>query len=72
MPAPDLVGRDFTVARPDVKWCGDVTCMRTWDGRAYLATVIGLHSRKVIGLGCRRSHADPDLRQSVVVTTQSR
>ena len=49
VPAPDLVGRDFTAARPDEKWCGDVTYVRTWDGWAYLATVIELHSRKVIG-----------------------
>jgi putative transposase len=49
VPAPDLVGRGFTAARPDMKWCGDVTCIKTWDGWAYLATVIDLYSRKVIG-----------------------
>jgi transposase InsO family protein len=49
VPAPDLIGRDFTAARPDEKWCGDVTYVKTWDGWAYLATVIDLHSRKVIG-----------------------
>ena len=49
VPAPDLIGRDFTAARPGMKWCGDVTCIKTWDGWAYLATVIDLHSRKVIG-----------------------
>jgi transposase InsO family protein len=32
-----------------MKWCGDVTYIKTWDGWAYLATVIDLHSRKVIG-----------------------
>jgi transposase InsO family protein len=49
VPAPDLIGRDFTAGRPDEKWCGDVTYVKTWDGWAYLATVIELHSRKVIG-----------------------
>jgi transposase InsO family protein len=49
VPAPDLIGRDFTAARPDERWCGDVTYVKTWDGWAYLATVIELHSRKVIG-----------------------
>ena len=49
VPAPDLIGRDFTAARPDTKWCGDVTYIKTWDGWAYLATVIDLYSRKVIG-----------------------
>jgi putative transposase len=49
VPAPDLIGRDFTAALPDTKWCGDVTYIKTWDGWAYFATVIDLYSRKVIG-----------------------
>jgi transposase InsO family protein len=49
VPAPDLIGRDFTAARPDAKWCGDVTYIKTWDGWAYLATVLDLSSRKVVG-----------------------
>ena len=49
VPAPDLIGRDFTAALPDAKWCGDITYIKTWDGWAYLATVIDLYSRKVIG-----------------------
>ena len=47
--APDLIGRDFTATRADTRWCGDVTYIKTWDGWAYLATVIDLYSRKVIG-----------------------
>ena len=49
IPAPDLIGRDFTAALPDTRWCGDVTYIKTWDGWAYLATVIDLYSRKVVG-----------------------
>ena len=49
VPAPDLLGRDFTAAEPDKKWCGDITYIKTWKGWAYLATVIDLHSRKVVG-----------------------
>jgi hypothetical protein len=49
VPAPDLIGRDFTAALPDMRWCGDVTYIKTWDGWAYLATVIDLYSRKVVG-----------------------
>ncbi len=40
---------DFTAALPDMRWCGDVTYIKTWDGWAYLATVIDLYSRKVVG-----------------------
>jgi transposase InsO family protein len=47
--APDLIGRDFTAEAVNQKWCGDVTYVKTWDGWAYLATVIDLHSRAVVG-----------------------
>jgi putative transposase len=47
--APDLLGRNFTAARADERWCGDVTYIKTWTGWAYLATVIDLHSRAVVG-----------------------
>jgi transposase InsO family protein len=49
IPAPDLIGRAFYADQPNQKWCGDVTYIKTWDGWAYLATVIDLHSRKLIG-----------------------
>lgn len=49
VPAPDLLGRNFTAERPDQRWCGDITYIKTWDGWAYLATVIDLHSRAVVG-----------------------
>ncbi len=49
VPAPDLIKRDFTADRPNKKWCGDITYIKTWDGWAYLATVIDLHSRTVVG-----------------------
>jgi transposase InsO family protein len=49
VPAPDLIGRDFTAARRDEKWCGDITYVKTWDGWAYVAAVIDLHSRKLVG-----------------------
>jgi putative transposase len=47
--APDLIGRDFTAEHPGTRWCGDVTYIKTWDGWAYLATVIDLYSRKLVG-----------------------
>src|SRR5512144_2157493 len=36
--APDLIGRSFTAERPNQKWCGDITYVKTWDGWAYVAT----------------------------------
>ena len=47
--APDLIGQDFTASAPDTRWCGDITYVQTVDGWVYTATVIDLHSRKVVG-----------------------
>ena len=48
-PAPDLLGRSFWAEQPNEKWCGDITYVKTWKGWGYVATVIDLYSRKVIG-----------------------
>ncbi|WP_405059693.1 IS3 family transposase [Kribbella sp. NBC_01505] len=47
--APDLIGRSFTADELNQKWCGDITYVKTWTGWAYVATVIDLHSRAIIG-----------------------
>lgn len=47
--APDLIRRDFHADAPDQRWCGDVTYIKTWQGWAYLATVIDLYDRAVVG-----------------------
>ena len=50
VPAPDLIGRDFTAGGGvNQRWCGDITYIESWDGWVYLATVIDLHSRRVVG-----------------------
>jgi transposase InsO family protein len=51
---PDLIGRDFGIdpdqpGQPDRRWCGDITYIHTWQGWLYLATVIDLASRRVVG-----------------------
>lgn len=48
-PAPDLVDRRLDPDAPDRLWAGDVTYLRTGQGWLYLATVIDLYSRRVIG-----------------------
>ena len=47
--APNLLKRDFSATRPNQKWAGDITYLRTSEGWLYLAVVIDLYSRKVIG-----------------------
>jgi transposase InsO family protein len=48
---PDLIDRDFgpNPAAIDTRWCGDITYIYTWEGWLYLATVIDLASRRVVG-----------------------
>jgi transposase InsO family protein len=46
---PDLVGRDFTAPARGMKMVGDITCIPTWEGWIFLATVIDCHSKKIIG-----------------------
>src|SRR5688500_17515961 len=47
--APDLVERDFTAAAPGQRLVGDITYLRTGEGWLYLATVIDLATRMVVG-----------------------
>ena len=49
--AVDLLGRAFAPGQLplDTAWVGDITYIRTWEGWAYLATVIDLASRRVVG-----------------------
>jgi transposase InsO family protein len=57
---PDLVKRDFTATKPNLKWCGDITEIPTDEGKLYLATVIDLFSRRL--LACPTSlHPDTEL-----------
>lgn len=46
---PDLVKRDFAADRPGAKFVGDITYIHTWEGFAYLATVIDCYSKKIVG-----------------------
>ncbi|MFJ9753071.1 IS3 family transposase [Streptomyces chartreusis] len=54
--AADLVRRKFTAPAPDVAWCGDVTEISTDEGKLYLATVIDLHSRRLLGYAMDAHH----------------
>jgi len=46
---PDRLARDFTASTPGTRLVGDITSIRTWTGWLYLATVIDLSTRTVIG-----------------------
>ncbi|MEU3281997.1 IS3 family transposase [Streptomyces antibioticus] len=55
-PAPDLVRRDFSAAAPGTKLVGDITYLATIEGWWYLATVIDLATREVVGYAMADHH----------------
>jgi putative transposase len=60
--APNLLDRNFTVAAPNTAWSGDITYIATEEGWLYLAVVIDLFSRQVVGWSMR-----PDMRRNLVI-----
>ena len=48
-PAPDLVKREFTATDINQLWVADMTYVPTWAGFVYLAVVLDVYSRKVVG-----------------------
>lgn len=48
-PAPDLVERDFSADGPNQLWVADITYVPTWAGFLYLAVVMDVWSRRIIG-----------------------
>jgi putative transposase len=54
---PDLVKRRFDVIRPNKVWVTDITYIRTWQGWVYLAVVMDLFSRMIIGWWLARTYA---------------
>ena len=59
---PNLVKRNFDVSRPNSVWVTDITYIRTWEGWLYLAIVMDLFSRKIVGWSTR-----PTIRRELVL-----
>jgi putative transposase len=53
--APDLVNRNFTAPRPDALWVADFTYCSTWSGIVYVAFIIDVFSRRLVGWKAARS-----------------
>jgi putative transposase len=66
--APDLLCRDFTPPpAPNVAWVGDLTDIPNDEGRLYLASILDLHSRRVVGFALGEHH-DPPLARAALCT----
>ncbi len=59
--APNLLARDFSPATPDAVWTSDITYVATDEGWLYLAAIIDLFSRQVVGWSMK-----PHMRQDLV------
>jgi putative transposase len=62
---PDLLKREFTAGAPNCRWVGDMTEIPTAAGKLYLATVIDLYSRRLLGAATGR-HPDAVLACSAI------
>ena len=58
--APDLVMRDFSADGPNQLWVADITQVRMWGGWLYLAVVLDVWSRRVVGWAIK-SHPRTEL-----------
>ena len=48
-PAEDLVKRNFRATQADRVWVADITYLPTWEGYLYLAFILDVHSRRIVG-----------------------
>jgi len=55
--APDLVKRDFSADRPDRTWVADFTYCSTWSGIVYVAFIVDVFSRRIVGWKAARTMA---------------
>jgi len=63
--APNLLNRNFTVAAPNHAWAGDITYIATEEGWLFLAVMIDLFSRRVVGWSMQ-----PDMRRNLVIDAE--
>jgi putative transposase len=63
--APNILNREFNVAKPNEAWVGDITYLWTQEGWLYLAVLLDLFSRKVVGWSLS-SHVDTELVQGAL------
>ena len=47
--APNLLKKDFAVERPDHRWLTDIACIPTREGWLYMAAILDLYSRQIVG-----------------------
>jgi hypothetical protein len=66
--APNILERDFEVALPNTAWVTDVTYVWTHEGWLYLAAILDLYSRRVVGGAASARDVDEEARCGIVAT----
>ncbi len=70
--APNRLSREFTVNRPNAIWCGDVTYIWAGTKWLYLAVVLDLYARRVVGWALSRSPDSELTQQALAVAYEAR
>lgn len=65
-PVPDLLGRDFTAAAPNLKWCGDFSQIDTREGPVFLGTCEDLFSRRLLGFALSDDYPTAELAKAAI------
>lgn len=70
--SPDLLQQQFSAEKPNEKWVGDITYIETGEGWLYLATVLDLYSRKIVGWAFSDSLATPIVSDALIMAVKQR
>ena len=69
---PNLLQRQFTATQPNRAWVTDITYIRTWQGWLYLAVVMDLFSRRIVGWAARPTIARELVLDAVLMAVRKR
>ncbi len=70
--APNVLARDFSRSTPDAAWVGDTTYVHTSQGWLYLAVLLDLHSRRVVGWAMSSSNDRALVLQALAMAVDAR
>lgn len=69
---PNTLQRGFTVPRPNTAWVTDITYVRTWEGWPYLAVVMDLYSRRIVGWSTKPTMARELVLDAILMAVRRR
>ena len=71
-PAPDLVNRQFTAERPDDVWLADITEFRSGEGKFYVAGVLDIATKRLVGWSMGRRQTSTLVIDAMVMAASRR